>query len=81
MNLQGYLIPDSINKELINGNLKKTLTKAQVLFKPELIITPTGEPLTREQVRSQKLAEKVEQHGTGVGYQQLGKSLKIQKLK
>ena len=74
LNLQGYLIPDSINKELINGNLKKTLTKAQVMFKPEIIVTPTAEPLTRAEVRSQKLAEKVEQHGTGIGYQEIGKT-------
>ena len=74
LTLQGYLVPDSINKELVNGNLKKSFSKAQVLFKPELVVTPTGEPLTREQVRKKQLAEKIEQHGIGIGYQKLGKS-------
>ena len=28
----------------------------------------------REQVRKKQLAEKIEQHGIGIGYQKLGKS-------
>ena len=75
--LQGYLVPDSINKELTNGNLKKSFSKAQVIFKPELIVEPTGEPITRKQVRSQQIAENIEQIGVGVGYQVLGESNKI----
>ena len=75
--LQGYLVPDSINKELTNGNLRKTFSKAQVVFKPELVVEPTGAPVTRKQVRNQQLAENIEQIGVGIGYQVLGESNKI----
>ena len=55
LTLQGYLVPDSLNKELETGNLKKRISKAQVLFQPELIVAPTREPKTREQVRNQRI--------------------------
>ena len=77
LTLQGYLVPDSINKELTNGNLRKTFSKAQVTFKPELVVEPTGEPITRKQVRNQQIAENIEQIGIGIGYQVLGESNKI----
>lgn len=80
LTLQGYLVPDSINKELTNGNLKKTFSKSQIIFKPEVIIEPTGgKPMTREQIRGKEggLAQDIKQIGNGVGYQITGESNKI----
>ncbi len=92
LTIQGYLVPDSLNKELETGNLKKRISKAQVLFNPEIIVKPNREPITREQVRNQRinagaqasgikqlpvLAENIRQIGVGVGYQRIGESNKI----
>ena len=48
--LQGYLVPDSINKEL-SKKPQKFFSKSTVVFNNELEIIPTGVPLTRDQVR------------------------------
>ena len=40
-----------------------------VSFGTELIVSPTGEPVTREEVRNAPLGENLEQAGEGVGYQ------------
>jgi len=76
LTLQGYLVPDSIQKELPNGSLRKTFSKSQVLFKPELVVTPTGEYKTREQVRGKEggLAQNIQQIGLGVSYQKIGET-------
>ena len=76
LTIQGYLVPDSINKELTSGNLKKTFSKSQVIFKPELIVAPTGEYKTREQVRGKGggLAQSIKQIGSGISYQIVGET-------
>jgi hypothetical protein len=68
LTLQGYLVPDSINKELTRKP-PKFYSKSVVSFGTELIVSPTGEPLTREEVRSAPTAESLGQIGTGIGYQ------------
>lgn len=74
LTLQGYLVPDSMNKELLNGNLRKTYSKSQVIFKPEIIVEPTGgTPMTREQVRK-SLGEDIKQIGDGIAYQKVGET-------
>ena len=71
LKLQGYLIPDSINKELAKKP-QKYFSKSTVVFNSELSVTPTGIPQTREQVRSAAGAQNIQQIGTGVGYTQIG---------
>jgi hypothetical protein len=48
--LQGYLLPKSINKELVKRT-QKFFSKSTVIFNDELIIGNSGIPLTREEVR------------------------------
>jgi len=74
LNLQGYLVPDSLNKELTKKP-QKFFNKSRVIFRDELIVEPTGAPLTREQVR--KKHSNITQIGTGVGYQILEESNQI----
>ena len=76
LSLQGYLVPDSINKEL-NKKPQKFFSKSRVVFNSELIVEPTGEALTREQVRNAPRTTNINQMGNGVGYQKLGETNKI----
>ena len=76
LKLQGYLIPDSINKELAKKP-QKYFSKSTVVFNDELIVTPTGIPKTREQVREATGKQNIQQAGTGVGYQIIGQTNQI----
>ena len=69
--LQGYLVPDSINKELAKKP-QKYFSKSTVVFNSELSVTPTGIPQTREQVRAATGAQNIQQSGTGIGYTKIG---------
>ena len=69
--LQGYLVPNSINKEL-SKKPQKYYSKSTVVFNGELVITPSGAPITREQVREAAGAQNIQQAGTGIGYQTIG---------
>lgn len=69
--LQGYLVPDSINKELAKKP-QKYFSKSTVVFNSELSVTPTGISMTREQVRASAGAQNIQQAGTGLGYTQIG---------
>ena len=76
LKLQGYLVPDSINKELAKKP-QKYFSKSTVVFNDELIVTPTGIPKTREQVREATGKQNIQQVGTGVGYQIIGQTNQI----
>ena len=76
LTIQGYLIPDSLNKDLVKKP-QKFFSKSRVVFNNELIVEPTGQPLTREQVRKAPVTTNINQIGTGVGYQILGESNQI----
>ena len=76
LTIQGYLIPDSLNKDLAKKP-QKFFSKSRVVFNNELIVEPTGQPLTREQVRGAPVTTNINQIGTGVGYQILGESNQI----
>ena len=71
LKLQGYLVPDSINKELAKKS-QKFFSKSTVLFGSELSVLPSGAPIAREQVREATGAQNIQQIGTGIGYTQIG---------
>ena len=73
LTIQGYLVPDSLNKELVKKP-QKQFSKATVSFNPELILTPSGISITREQTRKNTV---INQTGNGVGYQIIEESNKI----
>ena len=74
--LQGYLVPDSINKELAKKP-QKYFSKSTVVFNSELSVTPSGVSMTREQVRASAGVQNIQQAGTGVGYQKIGQNNQI----
>ena len=76
LTIQGYLVPDSLNKDL-SKKPQKFFSKSRVVFNSELIVEPTGEPLTREQVRGAPVTTDIQQIGTGVGYQIIEESNQI----
>jgi len=69
--LQGYLVPDSINKELAKKP-QKFFSKSTVVFNDELEVVSSGAPMIREEVRTSRGAQNIQQAGTGIGYQQIG---------
>ena len=70
LTLQGYLIPDSINKEL-SKKPQKHFSKAVVVFNPEISTLNSDPEVTRQEVR---VGANIQQIGTGVGYQQIEQS-------
>ena len=78
LNIQGYLVPDSLNKKLASENTLKTFSRSIVSFGTEIVSTAdTGVRKTREEVRSAPLAQNIEQSGDGVGFQLIGQTNKI----
>ena len=71
LNLQGYLVPDSLNQEIASGNINKSFSRSKVVFNTEISSVDT-DIVTREEVRSAPLGQLVQQVGLGVGYQQVG---------
>ena len=76
LTLQGYLIPESINKALVSRP-QKSFTRSVVNFETEVITGPARAPKTREEVRGAPLGTNIEQVGLGVGYQILGQTNQI----
>jgi hypothetical protein len=69
LTLQGYLVPDSINKELTKKP-QKFFSKSTVIFNNELEIEASGAPLTREEVRSKQGPIKSIE-GEGIGFESI----------
>ena len=67
LKLQGYLVPNSINKELTQ-HPSKFFSKSSVIFNGELSVQPTGAPLTREQVRKAVGVQDIEHLIDGLGF-------------
>ena len=67
LDIQGYLVPDSLNKELTKKP-SKHFSKAVVSFGAETESTPYFKPKTREQVREETGIQNIQQAGIGVGY-------------
>ena len=76
LTIQGYLVPDSLNKKLASENMLKTYSRSVVSFGSEIISTP-GFARTREEVRKAPLAQNIQQVGDGVGFQIIGQTNKI----
>jgi hypothetical protein len=77
LEIQGYLVPDSLSKKLASENTKKAFTRSVVSFGTEVIQTPTIRK-SREEVRNAPfIAQNVEQSGEGIGFQIVGKNTTI----
>jgi len=85
LTLQGYLVPDSINKELTKKP-QKFFSKSTVVFNGELSVLPTGAPMTREQIREKNedknygtlnVKQNIQQEVQGIGYQSIGNNNQI----
>ena len=68
LTLQGYLIPDSLNKKLSSQNMVKSYTKTRVSFGTELI-TDGSQPRTREQIRQGAPSVNYGAINGGIGFQ------------
>ena len=75
LNIQGYLVPESLNKELAAGKARKSFSRSIVTFGQELISDPSPTlSSTREEIRSDKnFPQTIEQSGEGVGFQVIGR--------
>jgi len=78
LTIQGYLIPDSLNKKLASENMIKSFSKSIITFGTEISSVSTGDiRTTREEVRNAPLAQDITQQGNGVGFQLIGETNKI----
>ena len=59
LKLQGYLVPNSINKELTQQS-PKFFSKSSIKFNGELSVHPLGKPLTREEIRKSLGTQNIE---------------------
>ena len=73
LTIQGYLVPDSLNKKLASENMKKSFSRSIITFGTEVVSTPSL-LTTREEVRKEPLAQNIEQTKIGIGYQTIGET-------
>jgi hypothetical protein len=73
--IQGYLVPDSLNKKLASENMQKAFSRSQIIFNNEFVTTSPGAPQTREEVR--KLGISIKPIDGGIGYQIIGNNNQI----
>ena len=71
LKLQGYLVPNSINKELVQQP-SKFFSKSSVIFNNELSFKPTGESMTRDEVRASLGIQNIDHFIDGVGFLTIG---------
>ena len=76
LTIQGYLLPESLNKKLSSENMQKTFSRSQVLFGSEIVTTAPDAPRTREEVRG-KLGIDIKAIDGGIGYQIIGNNNQI----
>jgi hypothetical protein len=72
LTIQGYLVPDSINKKLSSENMQKSYTRSSVSFGTEVVSGPSNIPKTREQIRNTTRTQNIQTLGSGVGFQNIG---------
>ena len=74
--IQGYLVPDSLNKKLASESSQKSFSRSQVVFNNEIVSTTPDAPKTREEIRG-KVGISIKAINGGVGYQIVGNSNEI----
>ena len=72
LTIQGYLIPDNLNKHIKGAEMRKAYSRSIVTFNQELSVESTGLARTREEVRKRSTIQNIIQTGNGVGFQQIG---------
>ena len=78
LTIQGYLLPESLNKKLASENMQKAYTRSQVLFGSETVTNTPKAPTRdeslriREEVRNAAPFVNIEAVEGGVGYQTVG---------
>ena len=78
LTIQGYLLPESLNKKLASENMQKAYTRSQVLFGSETVTNTPKAPTRdeslriREEVRNAAPSVNIEAIDGGVGYQTVG---------
>ena len=77
LSIQGYLVPDSLNKKLASENTQKAYTRSQVLFNSEVVTSGLDAPRTREEVRNTQRAISIKATDAGIGYQIIGNNNQI----
>ena len=70
LDLQGYIVPDAMNKELAKKP-QKFFSKSSVTFGTEVVTTFDSDVKTREEIRKESGEYKVGRKGTGVGYDEI----------
>ena len=77
LTIQGYLVPDSLNKKLSSENMQKAYSRSQIVFNNEIETTSLGAPKSREEVRAASPILNIKSIDGGVGYQIIGNNNKI----
>jgi len=75
--IQGYLVPDSLNKALASEDMQKSFSRSKVIFNNELVSSAPSSPKTREEIRG-KVGISIKATNGGVGYQIIGNSNEIE---
>jgi hypothetical protein len=70
LKLQGYLVPDSINKELAQQP-SKFFSKSSVKFNGELSVQPADKPLTRDEIRKALGTQNIDHLIDGLGLEEI----------
>jgi hypothetical protein len=69
LTIQGYLVPDSLNKKLASENMLKSFTTSKISFNTK-IINPSEAPKDKEQIRKEQgKRTSIKATDGGVGYQ------------
>ena len=74
--IQGYLVPDSLNKKLASENMQKAFSRSQIIFNNEIVTTTPGVSQTREEIRG-SLGVSIKAVDGGIGYQIIGNNNQI----
>ena len=72
LNIQGYLVPDSLNKKLASENMKKSYSRSKITWNTETVLTTPDAPRTREEIRGVQRGISYKGIGKGIGYQVIG---------
>ena len=78
LDIQGYLVPDSLNKKLASENMRRSYSRSKIIWNNEVVYTTPDAPRTREEVRDTSLKGiSYKDIGKGVSFQKIGKTNKI----